>query len=72
MYDGLFTFTKQEWQQVVADKLSGDEEITTEEIKEILDYLWDYLPPLLHSKVIKTLENNKIETEKLHNLRYWE
>ena len=49
-------FTKQQWQQVVADKLSGDEVISNEEIKEILDYLWDYLPPLLHSNVIKILE----------------
>lgn len=49
-------FTKQQWQQVVADKLSGDEVISDEEIKEILDYLWDYLPPLLHANVIKILE----------------
>lgn len=54
---GNNTFTKQQWQQVVADKLSGDEAISDEEIKEILDYLWDYLPPLLHSNVIKILED---------------
>lgn len=55
---GKYTFTKQQWQQVVADKLSGDEIISDEEIKEILDYLWDYLPPKLHSSVIKILERN--------------
>ena len=58
MNDGYFTFSKQQWQQVVANKLSGDEEITDGEIQEILDYLWDYLPPLLHSSVIQILETN--------------
>ena len=51
-----YIFTKQQWQQVVADKLSGDEIITNEEIKEILDCLWDNLPQLLHSEVIKILK----------------
>lgn len=56
----MSTFTKQQWQQVASDKLSGDESITPEEVKEILDYLWDYLPPLFHSKIIKILEEKHI------------
>jgi len=49
-------FSKQQWQQIAADKLSGDESITDEEIQEILDCLWEYLPPLFTKSVNEILE----------------
>lgn len=32
--------------------------ITNEEAMEVLDYLWEYLPPKFHSAVIKRCELN--------------
>lgn len=54
------TFSKQQWQQVAANKLSGDESITDGEIQEILDCLWEYLPPLFTKKVNEILERDEI------------
>ncbi len=53
------TFTRQDWQQVASDKLTGDEPITNAEWQEVLDCLWEHLPPLFTKGVNEILEKYK-------------
>ena len=54
---GQNTFTKFQWMQEAIDLMTKqDEELSIDDWSEILDVLWDHLPPNFHSKVIKALE----------------
>ena len=57
----MSTFTKSQWRAEAAYILGMTSvacKLTDEEAIEVLDYLWDYLPPRFHSAVIKRCEFN--------------
>lgn len=57
----MSTFTKGQWMteaEYILGMTSVSCKLTEEEVAEVLDYLWEYLPPKFHSAVIKRCELN--------------